>query len=138
VLLDGLNGNIAPDGQGRLTTTQLRAHLEDKLKNVAINGEAQVPKFPASDEIVLIEGLTPKRVTVNLKFSRSVHDIAVLDGGNRLAPVVPENSISTFEGRRFLLPAGKTYLIQELDIAGRPTGMMTPLIAEGEEIYVTL
>jgi hypothetical protein len=42
------------------TTTQLRAYLERALKPVTINGETQVPKFPTSDEIVLVEGLVPK------------------------------------------------------------------------------
>jgi hypothetical protein len=57
----------------------LRAYLERALKPVTINGESQVPKFPASDEIVLVEGLVPKRVAVILKLLEPANNIAVLD-----------------------------------------------------------
>lgn len=138
MLLDGLNGGVRPDAEGRLTTTGLRAYLEAELGKVKIDGEEQVPKFPLSDEIVLVEGLVPKRVAVHLKLSQPTYDIAVLDGGNKLVPVVPQNKVATADGLQFFIPGGKTYLIQALDATSKPTGMMTPVYAEGEEVYATL
>jgi hypothetical protein len=138
VLLDGLNGGVQPDEKGRLTTTMLRAYLEVELRKVRLDGEEQVPKFIVTDEIVLADGLVPKCVAVHLRLLQPAHDIAVLDGGNNLVPVVPQDKIATADGLQFFVPVGKTYLIQALDATGKPTGMMTTINAEGEEVYATL
>jgi hypothetical protein len=138
VLLEGLKGGAPPDAGGRLTTTQLRAYLEAELKKVKIDGEEQVPKFPASDEIVLVEGLAPKRITVNLTFSQpGMQSLNVLDGGNNLAPIVLQDDVAIPGGRQFTLSAGKTYMIQALDASGKVVGM-TLLKPEAEVANATI
>jgi len=122
-LIEGLKGGAPPDAEGRLTTTQLRAYLEAELKKIKLDGEEQVPKFPASDEIVLMEGLALKRVTVNLTFAApGIQSLVVLDGGNNLAPVIPEDEKAVPGGRQFSLPTGRTYMIQALDAGGKVVG----------------
>jgi hypothetical protein len=135
VLLEGLKGGAAPDASGRLTTTQLRAYLEAELKKVKIGGEEQVPKFPASDEIVLVEGLAPKRVTVT--FSQpGVKSLNVLDGGNNLAPIVLQDDVAIPGGFQFTLSPGKTYMIQALDAGGKVVSV-TLLKPEAEAANAT-
>ncbi|MEP7305621.1 MAG: caspase family protein [Acidobacteriota bacterium] len=137
VLIDALRGAASPDPDGRLTTTQLRAYLEREMKNVVINGEEQVPKFPSTDEIVLVHGLTPRRVAINVTFAAPIDHIAVLDGGNRLAPVTPDDMVATATGCRFSVPAARTYLLVARNAAGASIGFKE-LKAEGEQIDVTL
>jgi hypothetical protein len=111
--------------------------LEAELRQIKINGEEQVPKFPCSDEIILREGLAPTRVAVNLTLSAPAAALAVLDGGNQLAPVVPESDAVTPGGRRFFLPAARSYVIQALDAAGGPS-RWTVVKTDAEENYATL
>lgn len=137
-LLEGLNGGASPDPSGRLTTTQLRTFLETKLKNIKIDGEEQVPKFPASDEIILAEGLTPRKVSVKVTFSQpSIQRLTVLDGGNNLAPVTPSDDLPCAGGRQFSVFPGRTYLIQGLDAAGKVVGSAL-LKPEGELTNATV
>jgi caspase domain-containing protein len=137
VLIEALKGAASPDSHGRLTTTQLRAYLEREMKNVVINGEEQVPKFPSTDEIVLVNGLIPQRVTINVTFSRPADHIAVLDGGNSLAPVTPDDLVVTATGARFSVQSDRTYLLVARSATGQSIGFKE-LKAEGEEIDVTL
>ncbi len=125
VLLEGLNGAVFPDEHGRMTTTQARTHLESQLRQIKINGEEQTPHFPCKDEIVLVEGLPPRRLAVNLAYRQPAASIAVLDGGNNLARITPDDFAVTAGGSRFLLAPGKTYVIQALDAAGVPTRMIS-------------
>lgn len=125
VLLEGLNGAVLPDETGRMSTTQVRTYLEAELRKIKINGEEQTPHFPCKDEIVLAEGLTPRRLGVTLTYRQPAPSIAVLDGGNNLAPVTPENFTVISGGSRFLLPPGKTYVIQALDATGVATRMIS-------------
>jgi hypothetical protein len=137
-LLEGLTGGASPDPAGRLTTTQLRAFLETKLKDIKIDGEEQVPKFPASDEIVLVEGLTPKKASVKVTFSQpNIQSLTVLDGGDNLSPVTPFDDLPFAGGRQFSVFPGKTYLIQALDAAGKVIGSAL-LRPEGEVTNATI
>jgi hypothetical protein len=139
VLIDGLKGGASADAQGRLTTTQLRAYLEKEMKLIIVDGEEQVPKFPSTDEIVLVEGAAPTRVTINVKFSRPIDKILIQDGGNNLAPVTPEEDVATPDGRRFSVPWGKTYLLEAQNADGTPVGLIAKVKAsEGEQLDVTL
>lgn len=133
-LITGLKGGAA-DGSGRLTTSSLRAWLEDKLK-IKVDGEEQKPQFPASMEIVLREGFAPKRVAINVKLKQPVNRIEVLDGSD-FEPVNPENQTATAEGQRFWLPAAKTYLLQAFDAAGIRVSK-TPVKALWEDVDATL
>lgn len=137
VLLDGLNGGVKPDSQGRLTTTQLRAYLEDRMKGIVISGEVQTPKFPATEEIVLVEGLAPQKTAVTLTLTQPVYSIAVLDGGDNFAPVPPDILTHDATTIRFLVPAGKSYAIHALDAGGKQ--FRTVLVrAATEEVHETL
>jgi hypothetical protein len=104
---------------------------------VELNGEEQVPHFPVSDEIVLLEGQPRRRVTVNLDYAQPVSGLSILDGGNNLASVTPEELTPTPSGHRFLLAAGKTYAIFALDAAGNRTRMIQ-LKVEGDNVRATL
>jgi hypothetical protein len=114
ILLDGLR-NAPADENGRRTTTQLRKYLETEMGKISIDGEPLVPKFPASDEIVLAENLVPSLTTVDLTFGQPTAGIEVLDGGNGLAPVQPGDFTAAANGLHFTLPFGKGFVIRATD-----------------------
>lgn len=136
VLIEGLKGGATSDPNGRLTTTQLRAYLERRMKAIIIDGEEQVPKFPSTDEIVLREGVEPKRVTINVTFSAGVTSIGVLDGVG-YTPAALNDEIVTASGRSFSVPADRAYLLIGRD-AGGTSLVVRPFKAEGEVVNVTL
>jgi len=133
ILLEGLKGAAPPDSQGRLTTTQLRTYLETEMAKIMIDGESLCPKFPALDEIVLAEGLTPKKTTVHLNFTQPTAGIEVLDGADNLAPVQPGELTSTAPGVRFTLPFGKGFVIR-----ANGSGRTTTIKTDKEEIHASL
>jgi hypothetical protein len=101
------------------------------MAGVRIDGEEQVPKFPLSDRIVLLDGAVPL-VPVFIALRQPVHDVVVLDGGDALALVTPTDVTPTPEGRRFLLPSGKRYVIQAVDSAGQPGRRIDITIGAGD------
>jgi len=136
VLIEGLKGGATSDPGGRLTTTQLRAYLERRMKAIIIDGEEQVPKFPSADEIVLREGVETKRVTINVTFSAAVITIDVLDGVG-YTPVALKDEAVTAAGRSFSVPADRTYLLVGKN-AGGDSVAVKPFKAEGGTVDVTV
>jgi len=133
ILLDGLKGAASTDSQGRLTTTQLGTYLKTEMNKIIIDGEPLEPKFPATSEIVLMEGLSPKVTVVHLTFTHPTTGIEVLDGGNNFSLVQPGNVALTADGMRFTLPSDKGYVIRASD-----SGRIAITKTDQEEIHASL
>ena len=133
VLIDGLRG-AATDNKGEITTSSLRRHLEERLGVPAI---AQNPKFPSSDEIVLVAGGVPRVESVTVTLIPSTDHLEVFDGAT-LSPIAepPMTVVVQLDGSRLVtLPAGKIYLFCATGSNG--SKRYHPWKADGGESHVT-